>query len=481
MKLLFVICAVILSGLTILAVETLPERRSNAPLLWWTSDANPARGPQIKAFEEWMVKKGYGPVDMELDSATLDSMKVIIQSVSKVGSDVIDVYGAHRLHEYVVAGVLLDVTDLAKEYGFGPDKTYASVWDSISVDGRQYTFPCNVGGSTIIVNRALLERENLPLPKYDWTWDEFLQWCLKVRKVDSNGRVTRYAMMPFGASYLWFNNGGSIFNETMTRCVLDSPQVLEATRFYYDLMFKHKVIPTATTVKSRSAAAGYGGGNPQWIGNEWAVGMAIGRFGLIRLREFKNFKPDVALLPYKVIPVSIVGARSAGINAYGKNPRLAARFLQYLADKEYNQIIVKDADGLPPSPSATTTPAFLTPAEYPNEHGAHEKFSRAVKEYGAGWECSPFINSNTVMRILRRRTQGLDSQSRPMEQTLRIMTDEINREMRLAVGRDDKLKPRYQKACELQKKIDQLKKEGKPVPMEWISDPMLRYFRRAGK
>ena len=96
MKKLIVICTVVLIALTVLAIGTLPERRSNVPLLYWTSDSNPARGPQIAAFERWMTDKGYGAVELELDSNNTGTMKVIIQATSGVGSEIIDIGGGGR-------------------------------------------------------------------------------------------------------------------------------------------------------------------------------------------------------------------------------------------------------------------------------------------------------------------------------------------------------------------------------------------------
>lgn len=428
-----------------------------------------------------MVRKGYGPVNLELDSNNLGTMKIIIQSASGVGSDIVDVYAGYQLRELVAAGVLTDVTALAKEYGFGPEKTYASSLDEISVDGRQYTFPCNVTADVLTINRALLERENLPMAKFDWTWDEFLQWCLKVRRVGADGRVTRYAVMPTGPAGFWRTNGASMFDETMTHSVLDSARAIEATRFYYDLVFKYDVIPTKTDIDAMSTKGGYGGAGVQWLGSGLVVAMPIGRFSLIQLRKFKNFRPDVALYPHKVMPMVSVSARSAGVSSGAKNPRLAARFLQFLSEKTYNDIIVEDADGLPPNPEFTRSAEFLDPPDHPGEQHAHKKYALAAEKYGVTWEYSPFINPYRVMRILKKYVSGLDSQAVGIEEAHRGMQYEINLELRQSVERDVKLQARYKKACSLQAKIDQLKKEGKPIPIEWISNPILRRLREAGK
>jgi len=481
MKKLIVISALVLIGLSVLVVGTLPERRSDVPLLYWTTDANPARGLQMAAFEKWMADKGYRAVDIRLDSNNTGTMKVIIQSDSGVGSEIIDIYSGAQLQQYVAAGVLTDVTDLAKEYGFGLDKTYKYVREEITVDGRQYSFPCNVTAWPLTINKALLEREGLPAAKFDWTWDEFLEWCLKVRKVDKNGRVTRYAIWPFDIWRIWPTNGGTIFNETMTRCTLDSPQVLEATQFYYDLMFKHRVMPTPSDQSAAASQGGYGGSRVQWLGNEMVVAIHIGRFGLIQLRKFKDFEPDVALYPHKVVPIMFLYSRSAGVNAIAKDKKLAARFLQYLADRPYNEIIIADSDSLPPNPKMAETSEFLTPVEFPGEHGAHAKYLRAVEEYGVGREYSRFVLPTVVDSKIEYYFSGVASKDITVKEALRKITDAINLEISRAVDRDNKLKPLYDKALARQREIDRLKAAGKKVPLDMIDNPVIRRLREAGK
>ena len=492
MKAVFATLLAVMAGWTAVAVLTLPDRRSDVPILHWTTDANQARDGQIRRFEAWMVENGYPPVDLELDSNNTGQMKVIIQSASGVGSPIIDVYTGLQLRQYVASGVLLDLTDLANDpaYGFGLSRTYPAVREEICVDGRQYTFPCNVTGWPLVINRGLLEREHLPLPKYDWTWEEFLTWCQAVRKVDARGRVTRFAIMPFGAEYLWAGNGASIFNETMTRCVLDRPEAIEATQFYFDLMFRHRVMPTPVD----EAAATEGGWGPRvkWLGNEQAVAHQVGRWCLVTLRkDYEGFKADVALLPHKVMPMQPVTSRSAGINAASADPALVARFQQYLASAAYNDLIVHDADALPPNPGLIDpdrrplNTAFFRPPEYPDEWGPdysiHDKFRRAVTDHGVGREYSPFLLPPVVDREVRKWQEGIANGQVTVEKGMRELTARINLELGRAVQRDPALQGRYHEALELQGKIDALQAAGKAVPLEWIANPVIRRLREAGK
>jgi multiple sugar transport system substrate-binding protein len=476
-KALFVICGVALVGLTVLAVGTLPQRRSDVPVIYWNTDPNPARTRQVATFMRWMRDRGLEGVDLRLDTNNQGTMKIIIQSASGVGSEVIDVYGGGALRQLVSAGVLRDVTDLAAEYGYSMDRTYPGARDELSVDGRQYAFPCNVTANILTINRAFLTDEEVRMIKFDWNWDEFLAWALKVQRIDEQGRIRRYAVWPswgFSARELWAVNGGGIFNETMTRCTLDSPKVLEATRWYYDLMFTHHVIPTPVEAAALPAEAGYGGPALYAVAHDHTVAVAIGRYGLIQLRKFKNFKPAVAMIPYRARPMQFIFSRAAAVNAGAPDPRLAARFQQFLASEAYNRLIIDDADALPPDPKMTLDEEYLKPKDWPEEHGVHEKYAVAAWKYGVSREYSMFINPVVADRVINDYLSGMDSRTRTIEDALRDVTDEVNLEIRRTVERDPKLRPAYEAACRKQADIDRLKAEGKPVPPEMIDNPVLR-------
>ena len=479
MRILFFTSAIVLVSLSVLAVRTLPEQRSHVPLMYWCTDPNPARGAQTATYEQWLVDNGYPPINLKVDSHNMGMMKVIIQSVNGIGSEIIDV-GGLQLRPYVAAGVLLDVTELADRYDFGLDQTYGAVQEDIIVDGRQYAFPCNVTGRPLTINRALLEREGLPLPKFEWTWDEFLQWALKVRKLDDKGNTTRYAIMPFDVKAIWLTNGGTIFNETLTRCVIDSPQVAEATRYYYDLMFKYKVMPTPVDIDSMGARGLYGGSALHFLGNELVLAVRIGRYGQIRLRSFKAFAPDVALMPHKLIPLQFAYARASAVNACADDPERVARFLQFLADEPYNRLIIHDADALPPNPRMANEVAFLTPKDFPNEHGVHEKWFRAAADYGVSREYSPFVNAMIVERIITKFKSGIESQAISIEQALRGMTDEINKELERTIDRDSSLRRRFELATARQDELDRMKTQHQTIPSDRIDNVVLRRLAEEG-
>jgi multiple sugar transport system substrate-binding protein len=246
-------------------------------------------------------------------------------------------------------------------------------------------------------------------------------------------------------------------------------------------MFKYEVMPTPAAVESMASQSGYGGTNLQVVGGGDILASPWGRYSFIQLRRFESFKPDVALLPYKVMPMQRVSARGAGITACSENPELAARFLQYLAEERYNRQIVKDADALPPNPEAAKWETFTAPPEHPEEGPANVKYYRAAAEYGVGTEYSLYVNPFTVKRIIDNYLSGLDSQAIDIDTALRRMQSDINNRIDNTLREDKQLRKQYEKAMKQQEKINQLKKQGKEIPLEWIENPVIRRLAESGK
>lgn len=148
MKVLFSIIAVCLVLGYIALIDSFPTQRSVVPLLYWSTDPAPSRSTQIKAFEQWQIDHGYTTKDgkpavrVEVDANSSDQSKNLIQGVSGVASDLIDVRTAlGQLGLYRQSGILEDVTDLARERGFSPAKTWKAIRPEITATAASTCSP----------------------------------------------------------------------------------------------------------------------------------------------------------------------------------------------------------------------------------------------------------------------------------------------------------------------------------------------------
>ncbi len=98
-------------------------------------------------------------------------------------------------------------------------------------EGGQYALPHESVPTIMFVNKTLLERNGIPMPRNDWTWNDFYDICRRVTNVEAR---------QFGAyDYTWlhalYSNGTSLFSEDGTACYLSDEKIRSAIQFVKSL------------------------------------------------------------------------------------------------------------------------------------------------------------------------------------------------------------------------------------------------------
>ncbi len=497
MKYLFAILALVLILASVARMVTLPDMSSKVPVLYWVTDDNPARVEQVALFEQWLVKKGLVtpqglPVcELRVDTANNAAEKKIIQAVSGVGGDIMDSYG-NDLSYFHAVGFVHDVTDAARRLGFGPDHTWPAIVPSLVIQGRQYSFPCNVSAPMLWVNEQTFAHYGLKPPPRRWTIEEFTRFGKELVDAANPPGQRRLVFFADGinASMLADTMGVSTFNETMTACNLDDPRYIKALKLIYQWTYQDHLLPSAADRADFATQAGYGGSTFQLF-NQGRIAMFVsGRYALIQLRDFNKtrheegkpyLKMEVVEPPYGQLPVTRTYTRAALVYQGGKHIKLAEYFLAYLASKEYNMQIVQDADALPPSPAYTRTPAFLRPPDHPEEWGLHEPFADAARTIAVASDVSPFILPVTASRLITEQSDAFMNNLEDAPTATHLMAVNIDRDIQRNLQENPALQPEYEELVKLQARIDARRKEGRPIPAAWISNPYYRfYYRRMG-
>ncbi|MEM1107823.1 MAG: ABC transporter substrate-binding protein [Planctomycetota bacterium] len=494
MKYLFLIFFVVLSGMAGITVLTAPDTSSDVPVLYWVTDANPARYEQVDLFHQWLIDNGYVTEDgkpimeLRLDTASADPTKKIIQSVAGVAGDIMDC----DLAQMRELGVLEDVTDVARELGFDPSVTYPGVRSILEFEGRQYGFPCNVATSVMWANVDTFAQYGMEPPPLEMDADEFERIGLEyVERANADNPAKRRFFCESLAGWqsdgvllsMLRSSGKSFLNETMTESRLDQDsRFLDILDRFYRWTYVYNLTPTAAQESSFSAQAGYGGGAGLALFQTGQYGIIMrGRWGLIRVRQFEN-PPNVSVsLPPTVdggLQNLVMGSRRAGIYKGSKHKDLAALFLAYLASEPYSAQIVKSADALPPLPSLAETEEFIRPADFPNEWGVHDPIDQAARRVGIAGLSSPFVPTSYIVREVSIARDHVMTNN-PVKTPERAVADcvlAINQEIARDVAADPNKQALYDELTETQARIDAYRAEGRPVPLEWITNPFYRWY-----
>lgn len=455
-------------------------------MLYWVTDANPVRKEQIDSFHRWQVKNGHQSkpgqpkVILKLDTANRDPSKMIIQGVSGVGSDIMDLMSGADVRYFESMGLLRDVSDDAKRLGFSLDKTFKSVGPELSVPKagthRQYAYPCNVTTSLFWINRTVFKKYGFPLPTDQWTWTDFEHLGVQIRDASlaAGGPKIYMGARPEIVSLIR-SFGLSLFNETGSACRLHHPQYVKALNTLRRWTDELGIIPNKADMASFDVQGGFGGVELQLFKNGQFATFTIGRWGLIGMRRGAAMDLAVVYPPHDVIKTSTIMTRCAGIYQGSRHPQLAQLFLSYLASETYSDTIIKNADALPPNPDFLQKESYLRPSGYSNEWGCHEVFSRAADEIAVPPSHSPFISYDVAMRIITKWQDKFEVGICSAEEAAQNTELEINGEIQRTLKELPKLKGTYQQLAQEQKQIDIARHSGQKVSTKLVRNPYYRF------
>lgn len=480
MKHIFVIVLIFLVLSSLAIWYSLPQSRKDIPVLYWVTDPNPARQKQVRLFHEWMEKNDYPKMELRTDSANNNPGKKVIQGVSGVAGDIIDAQRT-QMRYFHALGILNDVTASAKRMGFDRGMTYEALRPDISVDGRQYSFPCNVGLWLLWTNQEAFEKIGMEPPPLQWDFETFERVGREyVKKANEGLELQQYFFHPqpnrMFITPLHRSLGLSVFNETGTRCTLDDPRYVRILRLLHKWTHEDRILPSAADVASFSTESGYGGAIFQLLHDGNYAMITTGRYVLIQLRKMEPVTLAVSHLPAEGFENVYTAARAACLYKGSRYPHLVSYFLKFLASEEYNMHIVRDSDALPPNPIYTKTEAFLRPPDWPNEWGCHEVAAEAARTIAIGPSYSPFVLDQTVKRLCKDNIDSVLANRQTPEKAAIDLAERINSEIRRTLKENPTLKLRYEKLLKDQEKIDALRAQSQKVPLSLIQNRFHRKY-----
>ncbi|MCC5828863.1 MAG: carbohydrate ABC transporter substrate-binding protein [Phycisphaeraceae bacterium] len=537
MKYLFLTGLVLLSLASAALYTTQPRQVYPYPVVYWVTDKNPERPRQIALFHDWEKQTGWlrrrhaeNPEEYPLsvilvDAASRDPQKQLVQGVSGVSGDVMDVFSTLGDHVfYHTVGMLTDLTrygpdgvDVARQRGFSLEQTYPTlgqeiavqVWTEDGVEWRQVMFPANVTVNSLQwVNRETFRKFDLPLPpnvREGFTFEQFEELGRRFVVKANEGLSERQFFFTNSVSFpaLYRSLGLDLFNETMTAAHVadfsDPRNPVAEPRFVRALETKHRwmhelnLIPTSAEARSFTAASVKFGPQLDLFRRGNYAMIEGGLYFIIQFRDFQELGQGIELAvtssPHGGFPVESIATRAAAIYKGTPNPKEALAFVEFMASEEYNRDIVRAADALPPNPRYTRTSEFRTPEgrrglewdelEDGTVWSVSEDHAWVAENQSIGTSFSLFIHGREVNRL------HSGAESRYMANALPRMTAEsiaidLAREINASIQRtlDDQpaLRELHAQLTQTQRRIEELRARGEKVPLEWIANPFYRRY-----
>ena len=194
----------------------------------------------------------------------------------------------------------------------------------------------NIG---IAYNKDLFDEMGVPYPTNDWTLEELATIAEQFVEKDEDGKITRWGLFMFPWSWPWIGflqaNGGEVFNEDQTECIVNSPENLATLEFFAALRDKG-VIPEAGATPEGLEPFSNGLVAMTFMGS-WATQWRRDTIG-------DKFEWDVVKFPYGTTGVR--GITPAGgawaIAATSEQKEAAWEFIKFLTNTESTNTLISD-------------------------------------------------------------------------------------------------------------------------------------------
>lgn len=302
----------------------------------------------IKEFE-----KEYPNVRVKYTSGILkdDYSEWISQQALKGKTPDVFMVLSEDFNTFSSVGVLKNLDEYIKnDADFDKSDYYEGSYKAGQFENGQYALPYESVPTLMFVNKTLLKKEGIAIPKNRWTWEEFYQICKKVTKdSDGDGKLDQFGVYNYSWEDAVYSNGGQLFNKQGTKSNLTDTAVEDAIVF----------------AKQIQSLSGY----QTPTSNDFDMGKIA--FRPMKFSEFRTYKP----YPWKInkyfdfqwdciqLP-SGPGAESKfqvdnllmGISGKTKHGSLAWEFLKKLTyHQKTQQKLFQDSQGISPLKSVTNS------------------------------------------------------------------------------------------------------------------------------
>ena len=145
---------------------------------------------------------------------------------------------------YAAKDALMPLEDVITSTGFDASVINPTALDAFKTDDTQFGLPASFSNVLLIYNKELFDKANLDYPTSDWTWEDEQAAAEAIRALDDS-TFGIYHPISFHEFYkVAKQNGGSLFNDDMTKFTLNSPENVETLQFMVDRIQSSNVMPT---------------------------------------------------------------------------------------------------------------------------------------------------------------------------------------------------------------------------------------------
>lgn len=173
------------------------------------------------SYKKWEMETGNTVIDMSVASDPSFKARVAADFETNSEPDVLFFFHGVDANSFIEAGKVVSIDEIRTKY---PDYAGNMLEDDLppsTVDGKSYIVPVNGYWEALFVNRSILDEAGVAVPGMDYTWEQFLEDCEKIKQA---GYIPIAASLGHIPHYWWEY---AIYNHTGPNNHLTIPESVD--------------------------------------------------------------------------------------------------------------------------------------------------------------------------------------------------------------------------------------------------------------
>lgn len=244
-------------------------------------------------------------------------------------------------NQFSSMGIMRNLDDMMEsDKDFDESRYFSSAFRTGQYGGVQYALPYETVPTLMFVNKTLLMREGIEMPKQDWTWEDMYEICKKVTKDrDGDGILDQFGIYNYGWMEAVCSNGGEVFKEDGSECYFTDERIAESVKYVRQL--------NELNQESKVTQEDFNNGNVAFMPLTFAAYRTYKTYPY-KIKRYANFQWDCITMPAGDLGenLSQVDTLLMGISARTNKEELAWEFLKLLTyDEEIQMDIFRYSQG----------------------------------------------------------------------------------------------------------------------------------------
>lgn len=244
-------------------------------------------------------------------------------------------------NQFSSMGIMRNLDDLmAADENFDENMYFSSAFHTGQYGGVQYALPYETVPTLMFVNKTLLMREGIEMPRQDWTWEDMYDICEKVTKdIDGDGFPDQFGIYNYGWMEAVCSNGGEVFKEDGSECYFTDERVEDSVKYIRQL--------NELNQGAKVTQEDFNNGNVAFMPLTFAEYRTYKTYPY-KIKRYANFQWDCITMPAgsEGENLSQVDTLLMGISAGTDKEELAWEFLKLLTyDEEIQMDIFRYSQG----------------------------------------------------------------------------------------------------------------------------------------